>query len=70
MARHAFYELNFLDASMGVAPNTGAYVMINLVIWSFMLALIPLTAGIVGNLVAALARSYAASIKVDSVKLN
>jgi hypothetical protein len=69
-AGHAFHGIDLLDAPAGVPGNTGAYVMINLILWSFMLALVPLTAGIVGSLTAALSRSSPTPLKIDGVKAN
>jgi hypothetical protein len=44
--------------------------MINLILWSFMLALVPLTAGIVGTLTAALLRPSTTPIEADGIELN
>jgi hypothetical protein len=59
-----FDDLEFLDNSPGTAMLTGVHNMINLVIWSFALILIPLAAGIAWKITAALARSIATAFGV------
>jgi hypothetical protein len=44
--------------------------MITLVIWSFALALVPLTVGVAWNVSAAVARTVAASLKVEGGRLD